>query len=165
MKLQDITTQNVDVGAAINEGLQLCRADEWQSGLEILWKIARKQDRDKALPSLYYSYAGYGAAKFDGNLKEGIKLCRHAIKVDPLEPDNYLNLARVEILRHNRKTAVRALQRGLRVRPDHPRLLEFKRDIGFRRPPVIRFLSRDNRLNIWLGKHRYLRDLESEAQS
>ncbi|MCP4204829.1 MAG: hypothetical protein GY769_23210 [bacterium] len=165
MKAQDITTQDIDVGAAINEGLQLCRADEWQSGLEILWKIARKQERDEALPSLYYSYAGYGAAKFDGNLKEGMKLCRHAIKLDPLEPDNHLNLARVEMLRHNRKNAVRALQRGLRVRPDHPRLLDFKHEIGFRRLPVIRFLSRDNRLNVWLGKRRYLRELEREARS
>ncbi len=164
MSVQEASTQDIDIGAAIDEGLRLCRTNEWQTGMEILWKIARKQERSKKLPAIYYSYAGYGAAKIDGNIKEGLSLCRHAIKLDPTEPDNYLNLARVEMLRRNRKSAVKALQRGLRVKPGHPRLVDFEQEIGSRRRPVIPFLSRDNALNIWLGKKRYLRELEHEAR-
>jgi tetratricopeptide (TPR) repeat protein len=156
----EISTTDIDIGAAIDEGLRLCRAEEWQVGLGILWKIARKQERSEKLPPIYYSYAGYGAARFDGNVKEGLSLCRHAIKLDPLEPDNYLNLARVEMLRRNRRSAIKALRRGLTLRPGHPRLAAFEREIGSRRRPVIPFLSRDNRLNMWLGRRRHLRELE-----
>lgn len=159
----EISTDEIDIGAAIDEGLRLCRTEDWETGMAILWKIARKQERKKGLPAIYYSYAGFGAAKFDRNIKEGLSLCRHAIKLDPLEPDNYLNLARVEMLRRNRRSAVRALHKGLRVAPNHPRLSVYSREIGFRRRPVIPFLSRDNRINIWLGKKRHLRELERDA--
>ena len=158
-------TEEIDIGAAVDEGLRLCRAEQWQAGMEILWKVARKQKRRKRLPSAYYSYAGYGAAKFEGNFKEGLSLCRHAIKLDPLEPDNYLNLARVELLRRNRGAAIKALSKGLRIRPNHKRLRAFELEIGSRRRPVIPFVSRDNRINIWLGKRRHLRELEREAES
>lgn len=160
MEQLEVSTDSIDVGAAIDEGLRLCRAEEWQVGLGILWKIARKQERSEKLPAIYYSYAGYGAARFDGNVKEGLSLCRHAIKLDPYEPDNYLNLARVEMLRHNRRNAIKALARGLKIRPGHSRLATFEAEIGSRRPPVIPFLSRGNRLNVWLGKRRHLRELE-----
>lgn len=163
MEHLEITTDAVDVGAAIDEGLRLCRADEWELGLGLLWKIARKQERDRKLPPIYYSYAGYGAARFDGNVKEGLSLCRHAIRLDPTEPDNYLNLARVQMLRRNRRNAIKALRKGLRLKPGHPRLLEFEREIGSRRPPVIPFLSRRNRLNVWLGKRRHMRELERDV--
>ena len=159
----EVSTENIDVGAAIDEGLRLCRADDWETGLRILWKIARKQEREGNFPAIYYSYAGYGAAKFDGNLKEGISLCRHAIKLDPSEADNYLNLARVEMLRRNRRGAIKALHRGLRLNPNHLRLVQFKAEIGSRRRPVIPFLPRSNRLNVWLGKRRHLRERERGA--
>lgn len=165
VRLQDISTDQIDVGAAIEEGLHLCRSEQWHAGMEILWKIARKEEREEDLPAIYYSYAGYGAARFDGSLKEGLKLCKHAIKLDPEEPDNYLNLARVEMLRDNRRSAIRALHRGLRVRPGHPRLVDFKRAIGYRRRPVLPFLSRDNRLNVWLGRRRHLDQLVREAEA
>ena len=159
----EITTEELDVGAAIDEGLRLCRAEQWETGLGILWKIARKREYDKKLPAIYYSFAGYGAARFDGNVKEGLSLCRHALKLDPTDPDNYLNLARVEMLRRNRRGAVKALRRGLRLRPGSPRLVAFEREIGSRRRPVIPFLSRDNRLNVWLGRRRHLRELERKV--
>ena len=163
MEHLEISTEDIDVGAAIDEGLRLCRAEEWQVGLGILWKIARKQERNQDLPPIYYSYAGYGAARFDGNIKEGISLCRHAIRLDRREPDNYLNLARVEMLRRNRRNAIKALRKGLKLKPGHPRLVAFETEIGSRRPPVIPFLSRDSRLNIWLGKRRHLRELERQS--
>ncbi len=152
MDQNDTPTQDLDVGAAIEEGLRLCRTEDWQTGMEILWKVARNKNSRQDLPAIYYSFAGFGTAKFEGNIKEGIALCRHAIKLDPTEPDNYLNLARVHMLRYDRRTAVKALHRGLRIRPTHPRLTQFEREIGYRRPAVIPFLSRDNQLNIWFGK-------------
>ena len=160
MNYKEIDTQELDVREVIEEGLRLCRDDDWAGGMELLWKVARKEERGTKLPAIYYSYAGYGAAKLQKNTKEGLSLCRHAVKLDPTEADNFLNLARVEMLRNNRRGAVKALQRGLRLSPANPRLKEFQKEIGYRRPPVVPFLSRDSRLNIWLGKRRYLRELE-----
>ena len=158
-------TQSVDVREVIEEGLRLCREDEWKVGLELLWKVARKKERNEKLPAVYYSYTGYGTAKFGKNTREGRSLCRHAIKLDPTESDNYLNLARVEMLRNNRRGAVKALQKGLRLSPANRRLKQFERDIGYRRRPVVPFLSRNSRLNVWLGKRRHLRELERDVES
>lgn len=163
MNYIETDTQGIDVRAVIEEGLRLCRAEDWDEGLGLLWKVARKDERSETLPAVYYSYTGYGTAKFGKNTKEGLTLCRHAVKLDPTDADNYLNLARVHMLRNDRRRSIKALHKGLKVGPSNPRLKQFQEEIGYRRRPVIPFLSRDNRMNVWLGQRRHLRALERES--
>lgn len=147
-------TTEIRLEDAVTRGIRLCRAERWEDGLELLSKAARKKKHKEKLPSLYYSYMGYGAARFEGSPQEGRRLCRHAIRLDPGQPENYLNLARVCLLTGDRRGAIVALKRGQRVRPNHGGLRAFAEEIGYRGRPVIPFLSRDNPLNRWLGARR-----------
>ncbi len=148
-------TQAIAVADLVEEGVEACRRGDWEQGLALLWKVARKDEPQQKLPSLYFSYAGYGAARFDKRWKEGLRLCRYAIKLDAFQPENYLNLARVYLLRRQRKKAVAALEKGLRLDSRNPHLVEFRRTIGYRRRPVIPFLPRGSALNRWLGQRRH----------
>jgi hypothetical protein len=66
-----------------------------------------------------------------------------------------LNLSRVHLLLGNRRKAVAALETGLKIHAGYDALLRLREEIGFRRPPVIGFLSRDNILNQVLGRMRH----------
>ena len=149
------TTAQTDLQSSALEGIELCRKGKWKDGMDILGHIAEADRQGTELPGLFYSYLGFGIAKFQRKTQEGVALCQHAIKVQFYEPENYLNLARVHLLRHNRGKAVEAIHRALKLSPRHPEVLKVIREIGYRRRPVVAFLSRDNPLNVWLGKMRY----------
>lgn len=85
-------------------------------------------------------------------LKEGMELCLKAVSSDRRNPHIYWALAQLYMLSGSRKKAVEAIGLGLRVTPDHAALLQLRRDLGERKPPPIRFLSRDNAVNVKLGK-------------
>ncbi len=139
----------------VRRGVECCRQDDWDGGLYFLGRVA-EADRSKALPGLFYSYLGYGIARCQRRVQEGLKLCRHSIKVQFYEPDNYVNLAKTCLLGNERTEAVRAILDGLKVDPHNLELLALHRELGIRRFPVLRFLARSNPLNLLLGRLRAL---------
>lgn len=102
-----------------------------------------------------YSYLGYGIARFKGRPRDGVALCEHAVKIEFFQPDNQFNLARTYLLVGNREKAVAALRRGLKLDPDHGGLRGLAAQMGQRRRPVLRFLSREHPLNRFLGRLRH----------
>ena len=149
------TTTNTKLQEAAQRGIDLCRAGNWKAGMEILGKIAEADRQGTELTGLFYSYLGYGIARFERRGKEGLALCQHAIKVQFYEPENYVLLARVYLLRRRRGKAIEALQRALRLNPRHPEAIKLAQEIGFRRRPVLPFLPRHNPLNKALGRLRH----------
>lgn len=154
------TASDVRIGrdrqvAVFERGLERCRNGEWKDGLvDLAWLIEHGSRGE--VPSLCYSYLGYGLAHRRGEVKKGLRLCRHAIKLEFFQPENYLNLARTALLVDRyRHQAVTAVLDGLEIDPDHPELLELQKQLGARRPPVLRFLSRRNLLNRILGRIRH----------
>lgn len=147
-----------ETAETLERGIGHCRRDDWDAGLRFLGRLAESDERP-GLPGLFYSYLGYGIARCDGRLVEGLKLCNHAIKVEFYQPDNYLNLARTHLLAKDRSAAVEAIQGGLAIDPNHVELCALARELGVRRLPVVTFLSRDNPLNRLLGwlRHRFRR--------
>lgn len=142
--------------AACERGLDLCRFGNFKEGLAELAALG-DLTRVKDVPSAYFSYLGYALAKQRNQLQQGIKLCRHAIKLEFFQSENYVNLARTCLLNEKfRREAWEAVRDGLRVDPEHPELLELERQLGSRKPPVIRFLGRNNPLNRLLGSFRHL---------
>lgn len=135
----------------LRDGLLSCRAGDWRTGLDRLTRLAQLAEGQEPLPSLFYSYLGVAMARCEGRKQEGLELCRYAVKLAPAEPENRLNLARLYLLLRNRRQAVKQLHVGLRLDPSDRRLRSFQERIGRRRPVPIRFLSRDNFLNIWIG--------------
>jgi hypothetical protein len=144
----------VGVSTLLDQGLECCRRGDWSEGLRYLGRIT-ESGHSTDLPGLFYSYLGYGIAHRDRRIREGLKLCKHAIKVGFYEPENHVNLARTSILANDRSGAVRAVRDGLRIDPQNQELRQMRKDLGVRTSPVIPFLDRANPLNIFLGQLRH----------
>lgn len=143
-----------DLTNILRRGVDLCREGDWERGLSYLGRIA-EGDRASGLPGVFYSYLGYGIALRQKRVQEGLKLCRHAVKVQFYEPENYVNLTRTLLLAGERPAAVRAVLDGLKVDRNNDQLLALHRELGIRQLPVLPFLSRANPLNQLLGKVRH----------
>lgn len=137
------------------QGIDLCRKGDWRQGLDLLRRVADAKDPAVELPGLFYSYLGFGLARYDRRVREGVALCEHAVKREFYQPENYLNLARAYQVAGNRRKAMDAVLAGRRIDRGHRGLAELHKELGKRRPPVLSFLSRDNPLNRLLGRLRH----------
>ena len=147
---QDGATPRVLAESAI----EICRAGDWSRGLTILADLVKERGLSDSVPGVAYSFLGYGIARYQRQVKEGLRLCQHAVKTQFYHPDCHLNLARVHVLAKNRKGAVAAIAQGLALDPRNSALRALQNEIGVRKRPVVGFLSRDNPLNRTLGKLR-----------
>lgn len=145
-----------DLTDAMRDAIERCRRGGWREGLPALARIAEQEVRPGALPALVYSYLGYGIALRQQRLSEGLKLCQHAVKMEFYQAENYLNLARTQVLAGHRRAAVRAVADGLKIEADNEQLLELQHELGLRKRPVLSFLSRSNPINWLLGRIRHL---------
>ena len=136
-------------------GIESCRRGDWTEGLRNLGRIAAMGEEAGTLPGIFYSYLGYGIARKERRIQEGLKLCQQSIEVEFFQAENYLNLARTYLLAKNRKGAVQAVRAGLKVDRTNRELLSLYREMGIRGRPVVPFLSRDNILNQILGRIRH----------
>ena len=139
--------------SSLRRGIDCCRRGDWNEGLRQLGKIAERGDT--GLPGLFYSYLGYGIALREQRVREGLQLCRHSVKVEFYQADNFHNLARTCLLARQRSGAVRAVLDGLRIDPHHPGLLALRKDLGIRSRPVLPFLDRGHAVNQFLGRLRH----------
>lgn len=137
------------------QGVELCRRGRWAEGLQRLGRVAASEGPSDELPSEYFAYLGYGIARFEDRVREGLRLCERAVKREFYVVDNYAMLARTALLANNRRKAVVAIERGLAIDRQDQSLLKLRRDIGVRRPPVLPFLSRESALNRLLGRLRH----------
>ncbi len=153
-EIDPFVTVSRDSRAILEKGLERCRRGEWALGLRDLIRAAEGRRRLGQMPSLYYSYLGYAMAVQERRVKEGLRLCRHAVKAEFFQPDNYLNLARTCLLAKRRREASQAVARGLAIAADHPELLALQEKLGNRRLPVVRSLHRRNPVNKLLGRIR-----------
>lgn len=138
---------------AVERGVKLCRTGSWDEGLLSLNHVFNTTSRDK-LPATVYSYLGYGIARRELRIREGLAMCQRAVEMEFFVPCHYLNLARCYVLSGNRRAAARTLAEGLRVDPNHRALLKLKRVFGARRQLVLRFLGRNHLINRYLAIFR-----------
>lgn len=136
-------------------GIEACRRGEWERGLVFLGRVTERDYRDAELPGVFFSYLGLGIARADKKYREGLRLCRHGLKRQFYEPDNYANLAEVLLLTGDRRRATRAIVKGLKLDSHHLRLRRLRRSLGMRRRPVLPFLARSGALNRLLGRLRH----------
>jgi hypothetical protein len=135
--------------------IELCRAGDWSRGLVILADLIKERGLSDTVPGVAYSYLGYGIARYQRQVKEGLRLCEHAVKTQFYHADNHMNLARVQLMAKDRKGATNALAQGLALDPKHEGLRALKAEMGYRKKPVLGFLKRDNPLNKALGRMRH----------
>lgn len=136
-------------------GVNYCRQGDWDTGMACLARVAEVDNGGMELPSLFYSYLGFGIAYRERRIREGLDLCRHACRISFYEPENFVNLARTCLIAGARAEAFRAIRRGYSLDSSDPTLRKLHRKLGVRRPPVVRFLGRENPVNRWLGRVRH----------
>lgn len=136
-------------------GIDLCRQGDWRQGMDVLRRVADAKDSAVEMPGLFYSYLGFGIARFDRRVREGVTLCEHAVKREFYQPENYLNLARTYMLAGQRRKAIDTVLAGRRIDRAHRGLAALHRELGLRRRPVLPFLSRNNPINRLLGRMRH----------
>ena len=100
----------------------------------------------------YLSFYGMCLAFEKKQLNEGIRFCRQALKSEFFNPDLSWNLGRLLLRAGRRKEAHDVLLKGYALQPGHGGILEELAQMGMRRRPVLGFLSRDNPVNVLLGR-------------
>lgn len=90
-----------------------------------------------------------------GIYQRGFQLCRVALRKKPSNADLLFNLGQAYLLASRRNEARLTFLRGAKVCEDKHRFMDALIKMGIRRKPLIRFLSRENFLNHWLGKISY----------
>jgi tetratricopeptide (TPR) repeat protein len=111
-------------------------------------------DEEKRLLTRSSSYCGVCLAVERHRFKEAFEYCQISLNGDLPDPDHHVNVALVYLQRNDRRMAVKHLHAGLELQPKHSRSHVLLYKIGRRHQPVIPFLSRSNRINVWLGRRR-----------
>jgi len=142
----------------IDQAVELTRQRRYAEALAIFEKnlpqLSSHDVADKRILTGSSSFYGLCVAMVRRHYAEAIQYCNLSLKSQFMEPDHRANLGLVYLERGDRASAVENLHAGLRIQPNNPRIRAILNDIGTRRPPVIRFLSRANPLNVWLGRRR-----------
>jgi hypothetical protein len=146
---------NAELQTYADNGLKLCRAGDWNKGLPVLAAVLDQRTPMDDVPGIVYSYLGYGVARYQNKIREGLKLCEHSLKIQYYEAKNHWNLARVQALSGERQAAHATIERGLKLDPEHAGLLASQKELGVRKKPIVWFLSRDNPINVMLGRLRH----------
>jgi len=128
------------------EGIEEAKRGNTPLGLQLLQNAAKTPHFPEAK-----AWHGYCLAREKNLFREGISLCEDALSHKPDSSDIYLALGRIYLLSGHRGSAIRTLQKGLKLDNNRQisRLLE---SIGMRKPPVFGFLSRRSKFNIASGR-------------
>jgi tetratricopeptide (TPR) repeat protein len=102
----------------------------------------------------YASYCGLLLALVMRKLKEAQKLCEGAIKPDCTAVELFYNLGRVYLMQGNREKALHAFRKGLQIDPDNAVIHRELENVGTRKKPFFKSLSRNNPLNRLAGMLR-----------
>jgi len=135
-------------------GMIALRTKRTQEASAMLFEVCERFTRNgERVPSTALSLYSLTLAH-QNRLKEAIDTCRLALKRDPENATARLHMARIYMLADSRRRAVEEVNRGLLLSPKNAELLALRQELGTRRKPVIAFLSRDNPVNVKLGKAR-----------
>lgn len=128
-----------------SRALSAFSAGEFSSALAQLERVMKMGD----YPQLH-SYLGFCIAKERGQVKKGAELCFASLACEPENPAHYLNLARVHQVAGDKLKAIEILRQGMGMGGSEE-IVSLLGKLGTRKPPPLRFLSRDHFLNKWLG--------------
>ena len=147
--------------AAFEEGLARYVAGEDELAHQLFERAHRRSASDPRIMSWY----GLTLVVVERNSNLGLLYCDQAIRQAGPEAELLLNQARAHLALGQRERAVRAIARGLERWPGDPSLRAAQASMGWRRRPVLPFLSRNNPVNRWMGglRHRWARRLNPPA--
>jgi len=102
----------------------------------------------------YLSHYGLCVAIAQKDYEAALKLCERAVKMDPKNPVNRVNLGKVYRLKGDNTTAYQVFLQAWKADKTHPAAASELTRMGIRRPPILAFLPREHWLNVQLGMLR-----------
>jgi tetratricopeptide (TPR) repeat protein len=102
----------------------------------------------------YLSFLGLALSMIDGRSEEALKLCRQAVHKEFYNADLLCNMGIVYLRNRQRGPAFDAFDRGLKLKPDHPRILAVLDRHDKRGQPLFGFLPREHPVNRLGGRLR-----------
>jgi tetratricopeptide (TPR) repeat protein len=132
---------------ALEEGRNLEALALFEAALELERRLGARTPQAR-----YLSYYGLCLAHDGSLVREGMDFCRQAIALEFFNADLFWNYGRVLLASQRRKEAFSAFVKGLSVQRNHQQILKELTKMGWRKPPVLRFLPRGHGLNVALGK-------------
>jgi len=97
------------------------------------------------------SHLGFCLAKERRQFKKAVAMCREATRLEPTNSHYWLNLGRVCLLAGQKRLAIEAFRRGLKVNCNQ-RIVEEMKRLGLRKTPVFDTLDRTHFLNRKVGR-------------
>lgn len=140
-------------GEDYQRGRRFAASGNWRAALDCFSRALQQVDAFHENHPLYLSAKGLARAML--GQRSGLNLCRQALTDAPEQVDLYENLARACVELEQRKKAVDALAKGLRLAPSHNGLRTLQQHMGYRHRPIIPGLGRENPINRFLGRLRY----------
>lgn len=144
---------------AFSEAVKLYDNHEYGTSIPYFLHSIRKTPKKNALLNEYIAFYGLCLMHL-GNRDEGLNKCLVAAETELNNAEVFYILARAAVLASRRKIALKAISQGLAIDSGHARLREVRNELGVRRNPMLAFLSRNNFINIFLGKLTYRRSPE-----
>ena len=143
----------------IQEAISWTRMGQFEDAItvfeEFLSVLSTEGDlQDKRFAASAFSYYGLCVAMVRRKYAEAVKYCNVSVKANFMDSEHRINLALVYLERDDRKNAVKNLEAGLRLQPSNKRINKIFKEIGRRKTLMFSFLSRENPLNVWIGKLR-----------
>ena len=156
--MNDAPGDNVQAQDAIRDAVQLTRDSKTSEALPIfeqfLTPLSGGTISDRRTAAAAFSFYGFCVAKVRRKYADGVKYCNISLRANPLDPDHRANLAMVYLERDDRSKAIETLNAGLRLDRRNKRINLILESIGRRQAPTLGFLSRNNPVNVWLGRRR-----------
>jgi tetratricopeptide (TPR) repeat protein len=144
--------------ASFNRGMEALKTSGREREALALFEAALTLDSRASGTSgapRYRSFYGLCLGLYGGKMRQGLALCRKAAEEEFYQPDVWRNLGRLEMEAGNRPEAHAAFVRALRLAPRDSELRRLLVVLGMRRTPIVPFLSRSNRVNVFLGRLTY----------
>jgi tetratricopeptide (TPR) repeat protein len=132
---------------ALQDGRTLEAMALFEAALELERRLGARTPQAR-----YLSYYGLCLAQEEARRRDGAEFCRQAIALEFFNADLYWNYGRVLLVSDRRKEAFAAFVKGLSVQQNHQEILRELAKMGWRKPPLLPFLSRSNPLNVALGR-------------
>jgi len=139
---------------AYEQAVSLFKKREFGSAIPYFLHAIRKTAKDSHLANEYNSYYGLCLMAL-GNKDEGYSKCIIAAETELNNPEVFVILAKAAMILDRRKMALTAISQGLAIDANYTQLRVLRNELGIRKAPILHFLSRNNVLNILLGKLRY----------
>ncbi len=130
---------------------KLADSGDYAGSYEILDKILPGGIKNEDLENLIMSYYGMCRAFYLRETRDGLEICKEAVKKEMFRSDVYLNLGKIYLHRGTKGKAYDAFMKGLKLDKNNKKIEKELKKMGIRKKPVLPFLDRSNFFNKWLG--------------